>query len=436
MKIKILGPVLLLTLATQFARAAESAEGDNNNSNNNAIADANLAAVPDPPTPAAEQVVALNRQEAGEALEVAVDGLVEAAAKAFEQDEEGEDEEGEDEDDEDMETVDTDDEEDGNDEDEDKDKEGNEDDDDEDDLAEDEDQERDEALLLEGDDFHYADPLTATYDAQTAKCKQPQQHHEPQQPQEQHEQEQQTITIQKRDKTPLFPQIDEHTLSALATAEIGGACIDSFVNFALRFRERCSIKCLKTFSHVFSNPDVLGILDCFGCSNFFVSGFYALGIDCAGIFAAYPKPANATKTLTPTGTAKGSATATTVVSTKADAGGDYRLGQVKPEDSALPPIDFSTMLTSLGQISSGDIQDWANIGSDLAKVISGGNSGKSEGEEGSRGNEEVDEERATASKNLFNQFVSKAASFANWTLTPEMLDQTGVFGRVQQSLGL
>ncbi|KAF9145182.1 hypothetical protein BGX30_010057 [Mortierella sp. GBA39] len=425
MKIKILGPVLLLTLATQFARAAESAEGDNNNINNNVITDANLAAVPDAAAPAAEQVVTLNSQEAGEALEVAVDELVEAAAKAFEQDKEGEDE-----DDEDMDTVDADDEEDGNDEDEDKDKEGDEDGDGDDDLTEDEDQEQDEALLLEGDDFHYADPLTATYDAQTAKCKQPQQH------QEQQEQEKQTKTIQKRDQTPLFPQIDEHTLSALATAEIGGACIDSFVNFALRFRERCSIKCLKTFSHVFSNPDVLGILDCFGCSNFFVSGFYALGVDCAGIFAAYPKLANSTTTPTPTGTAKGGATSTTVVSTKADAGGDYRLGQVKPEDSALPPIDFSTMLMSLGQISSGDIQDWANIGSDLAKVISGGNSGKSEGEEGSGGNGEVDEERATASKNLFNQFVSKAASFANWTLTPEMLDQTGVFDRVQQSLGL
>ncbi|KAF9288942.1 hypothetical protein BGZ88_007974 [Linnemannia elongata] len=437
MKLKILGPVLLLTLATQFARAAESAEGNNKN----AITDANLAAASVSAASVPEQVVALNSQEAGEALEVAVDELVEAAAKVFEQDEEGEDE-----DDENKEAIDANEDED------------EEDEDGDDDLTEDEDQEQDEALLSEGDDFHYADPLTATYDAQTAKCKQLQQQHEPQQALEQQGQEQQTITIQKRDQTPLFPQIDEHTLSALATAEIGGACIDSFVNFALRFRERCSIKCLKTFTHVFSNPNVLGILDCFGCSNFFVSGFYALGVDCAGIFAAYPKPANATApktttTATPTGT-------TTVVSTKTDAagvppskatkspksvdddseslpaGGDYRLGQVRPEDSALPPIDFVTMLKSLGQISSGDVQDWINIGSDLAKVIGGGNSGKSEGEEGSEGKKKVDEERAAASKDLFNQFVSKAASFANWTLTPETLDQTGVFDRVQQALGL
>ncbi|KAK3830240.1 MAG: hypothetical protein JOS17DRAFT_747345 [Linnemannia elongata] len=428
MKIKILGPVLLLTLATQFARAAESTEGNNDKyNNNNAITDANLAAAPVPAAPVTEQVVALNSQEAGVALEVAVDGLVEAAAKAFEQDEEGEDEDGED-----MEAVDTDEAEYEDDEGE----EGDEDEDDDDDLTEDEDQEQDEALLFEGDDFHYADPLTATYEAQTAKCKQPLQHSEPQQSQEQQEQEQQTITIQKRDQTPRFPQIDEHTLSALATAEIGGACIDSFVNFALRFRERCSIKCLKTFSHIFSNPNVLGILDCFGCSNFFVSGIYALGVDCAGIFAAYPKPANATApktttTGTPAGTAKGSATATTVVSTgvppskatksksvddnleSLSAGGDYRMGQVRPEDSALPSIDFATMLKSLGQISSGDVQDWMNIGGDLAKIIGGGNSGKSEGEEGSGENKKVDEESAAASKDLFNQFVSKGASFAN-----------------------
>jgi hypothetical protein len=53
----------------------------------------------------------------------------------------------------------------------DKDEENDEGEDDDDDLTEDEDQEQNEASLLEGDDFHYADPLTATYDAQTAKCK-------------------------------------------------------------------------------------------------------------------------------------------------------------------------------------------------------------------------------------------------------------------------
>ncbi|KAG0292037.1 hypothetical protein BGZ97_005724, partial [Linnemannia gamsii] len=429
MKIKILGPVLLLTLATQFARAIESAEGNNNN----AILDANLAAAP--AASVAEQAVALNSQEAGEALEFAVDELVEAAAKAFE----NEEDENVDDDEEDTEVADADEKlDDGEDDDEDE---------DENDVTAGEDQDQDEALVLEGDDFHYADPLTATYDAQTAQCKQSQ-HHQEQQPQEQ-QQEQQTITIQKRDQTHV-QLIDEPTLSALATAEVGGACIDSFVNFALRFRERCTIKCLKTFTHVFSNPNVLGILDCFGCSNFFVSGFYALGVDCAGLFAAYPKPPNATvpktkmtATPTATGIAKaGVTTFTTLVSTKTDAVGtpptatkgtksvdgpeivpagaeDYRLGPVKPEDSALPPIDFASMLKSLGQLSSGDVQDWFSIGSDLAKIIGNGagsgQSGRNEGEEGSGSemNKEMDEAKAAAGKDLFNKFVSKAASFAN-----------------------
>lgn len=447
MKIKILGPILLLTLATQFAQAADSTESDTssniNNSKNNAILDANFAATP--AAPVIKQAMALNSQEAGEALEYAVDGLVEAAARAFENDEE-DDEEDEDEDEdenEDTETADADEDEDEDEEGEDeegKDEEQDDSDEDEDeddkDLAADEDQNHDEALVLEGDDFHYTDPLIATYDAQTAKCKQPQLQHQKQQLQDQ-QQEQQTITIQKRDQTHM-QLVDEPTLSALATAEVGGACIDSFVNFALRFRERCSIKCLKTFTHVFSNPNVLGILDCFGCSNFFVSGFYALGVDCAGLFAAYPKPANATApktTTTATGTAKaGTITGTGVPPSEAtkdtksgepefvSAGtGDYRLGAVKPEDSALPPIDFATTLKSLGQLTTGDVQDWFNIGSDLVKVIGGGasssQSGKNEGEGGgSERNKEMNEAKAAAGKDLFNKFVSKAASFGNVSL--------------------
>ncbi|KAF8933158.1 hypothetical protein BGZ47_011004 [Haplosporangium gracile] len=411
MKVNILGPVLLLTLATQFVRATESTEGDNNGNNNNA----NLAVAPAsvPAASVTKQVVALNRQEAGEALEFAVNKVVEATAKAFEQD----DDENEDDD-------------------EDQDEEGD----------EDEDQEQDEALLLKGKDFHYADPLAVTYDTQTAKCKQLQS--QLQQPQEQQqEQEQQIITIQK------------------PSAEIGEACIDSFVNFALRFQERCSIKCLKAFSDIFSSPDTLGILNCFGCSNFFVSGFYALGVNCAGILAAYPKAANTTapRTTTLAAMGKSDATTTTVDSTKSDAAGvspskaikapksvdddsevvpagrNNRLGQVKPKDSALPPLDFAMTLKSLGQLSLGDIQDWLNIGSDLVKNVgvgSGSNNGKSEGEEGSDSNKKEKEANAAVSKDLFNQFVSKGASFANWTLTPEMLDQTGVFDRVQQSLGL
>ncbi|KAG0375790.1 hypothetical protein BGX24_008656 [Mortierella sp. AD032] len=478
MKIKILGPVLLLTLATRFAQAAEGdiAVETNNNSNNNNnikdILDANFAAAP--AAPATEQVVAvaLDSQKAGDALEVAVD-MVEAAAKVFadeEVEEDGEDDEegltdaDEGEDDEDEYEY--------------------EDEGEEETAAKDE-HNQDEAFSVEGDDFHYADPLTVKYDAQTAQCKQAQsqQHQEQQQQQPQEQQrppeepqgqnQQQQTAFQKRDTTqqPLLLPLHEALLHAEATAEVGGACIDSFVNFALRFRERCSIKCLKTFSHVFSNPNVLGILDCFGCSNFFVSGFYALGVDCAGIFAAYPKPANATTgkpvtTMTTTTTMKTTMTTMATPGATNKAGvppsqsgsspkstnddssdttpaGDYRLGPVKPEDAALPPLDFANMLKSLGQLTSGDLQGWLDIGSDLAKVVGSGAGGASKGQSGKSevgegedsSSKEEDEAKAAASKDLFNKFVGKAASFADWHLTPETLDQTGVFDRVQ-SLGL
>lgn len=53
----------------------------------------------------------------------------------------------------------------------------------------------------------------------------------------------------------------DYKLTVLATPEPGGADIDSFVNKVLRFRERCSVPCLRT--HIFSNPNVLGLLNCF-----------------------------------------------------------------------------------------------------------------------------------------------------------------------------
>ncbi|KAG0272233.1 hypothetical protein BGZ95_012020 [Linnemannia exigua] len=497
MKIKILGPVLLLTLATRFARATEgdiAVEMTNNNNNDKDILNPNLATAPSAP---AEQAVAvaLDSQKTGGTLEVAMDGVVEAADKVFADDEDDENDEDDEEEVADAdEGEDDEDEDEGEDEDEDEDEDEGE-DEDEYDIAEEGEQDQDEAFADAGDDFHYADPLTVKYDAQTAQCKQaqPQQHQlqEQQQSQEQRQekgQPEQQITFQKRDNTqePLLLPLHEALFSSEATAEVGGACIDSFVNFALRFRERCSIKCLKTFTHVFSNPNVLGILDCFGCSNFFVSGFYALGVDCAGLFAAYPKPANATTgaggkpgtttinpgttTIKPGMTTIKSGTATTtttaapgatnkaaVPSSKPDINPkstnddssdaittpaeDYRLGPVKPEDAALPPLDLANMLKSLGQLTSGDLQNWLDIGSDLAKVVGGGASaskgqnGRSEVGEGEGSSSKEEEAKIAAGKDLFNKFVGKAASFANWTLTPETLDQTGVFDRVH-SLGL
>ncbi|KAF9095810.1 hypothetical protein BGX23_012543 [Mortierella sp. AD031] len=414
MKIKILGPVLLLMLATRFASAAAADGGAANESDNKNILNANLAA-----TPAA---AASSAADDATKVDIALAQAQLARAMEFVADELVEDEAGD---------ENYDDEDDGQDEDQDYDNE-----DDDGDEDEDVDEEQEEAL--EGD-FHYADPLTYTYEEQTAQCQQ----HKQTQP------EHQPIKHEKRDTiSDASVSKDDPILSAEATAESGRACIDFFVNFALRFRERCSIKCLKTFTPIFSSPNVLGALDCFGCTNFFVSGFYAVGVDCAGLFVAYPKPPNATvPTTTGTATATGTATKTgvppsgTTKTTKAVDGVEYRLGQVQPEDSALPAIDLAAMLKSLGQINPNDIQDWFDIGSDLVKVASPDSTTTSRSEEGSSerdsssNKEAASEEKAAAIKDLFNKFVSKAASFANWIITPEALDQTGVYDRVQ-SLGI
>ncbi|KAF9146370.1 hypothetical protein BG015_011617, partial [Linnemannia schmuckeri] len=267
-----------------------------------------------PAVPVAEQVMTLNIQEAGKALEFAVDELIEATAKTFEQDDD------EDEDDEDTDVTDADEVED--------------DDDDEDqDEERDEEDEEDDGDLLEDEDKKTERGIVA-----------------------------------RRRRFPLCRSSDCD----------GGAAITT-------------VGSIKT--------------------------------DAAGILPS--KAARAPKSVDDN-------------SEVVLAGGDYRLGQVKPEDSPLPPLDFATMLKSLGQLSLRDVQDWFNIGSNLAKVVgvsSESNNGKSEGEEGSDSKKEEKEAKAAASKDLFNQFVSKTASFANWTLTPETLDQTGVFDRVQQSLG-
>ncbi|KAG0301977.1 hypothetical protein BGZ98_007893 [Dissophora globulifera] len=56
----------------------------------------------------------------------------------------------------------------------------------------------------------------------------------------------------------------DNTVEAYASPESGGTCIDSFANYAPQFRERYTIQCLYTMTHVFSNPNVLDLLSCFG----------------------------------------------------------------------------------------------------------------------------------------------------------------------------
>ncbi|KAF9935195.1 hypothetical protein FBU30_006280 [Linnemannia zychae] len=467
MKVKIFGPILLLTLATQFARAAKG-EAISLENKNNAIQDTKLAApakvgkaiktVTSSLSAKEEAVALINEQESVDMT--STDDTMGAAATAYDSDasvqanavdvdvdedqeysqdyfvdEDGENNEQEnsndEEDDEEMdETEDgdmdeTEDEEIGETEDENQDQDQKEDDD--------EDENHDEDLgPLEDDEYDYIDPLTAVYDQQTAKCSQSKVHPE----QKQQQQQKQQQDLQKRDETRVNA-IEDSTFSADATPEAGGACIDSFVDFALRFRERCTVRCLKAISHLFSDHNVFGALDCFGCTSFFVSGISALGNDCGGIFADISNPLNATA---PTPTAPGAPTPivpdaptptapSAQTAPKADAaitpiepGDDSRLGHITPVDSALPALDLANIIKSLGQLTSKDVQEWIDIGSDLATMTNGGSDSTNVLEGDTTNKEETDNARMAASKDLLNKVVSKAATIANWDVTPEILD--------------
>ncbi|KAF9358673.1 hypothetical protein BGX26_001172 [Mortierella sp. AD094] len=208
---------------------------------------------------------------------------------------------------------------------------------------------------------------------------------------------------------------EDVNLSALATPEPGGACIDSFVNFALRFRERCSIQCLHTMATVLTNPDVVGLLSCFGCSNFVVQGFYALGYCCVGL-------------LTPPNTLR-----------MASVDGDERLGDlqsdVNPADANLYPLNFADMMKGLHQVDASELQDWFNMGQNLYRAVeTNSRAAEAQSDNSTLTEEEKAEamnEKMVLDKDLFNQFIGKAAGFANWTLTPEIIESTGVYDRLQ-----
>ncbi|KAF9431422.1 hypothetical protein BGZ76_000327 [Entomortierella beljakovae] len=202
--------------------------------------------------------------------------------------------------------------------------------------------------------------------------------------------------------------------SALGTLESGGSCIDSFVNFALRFREKCSIQCLRIMINSVSHPEIFGLLSCFSCSNFIIQGLIALAADCKGLLS------------TPM-----------AMSSKSISGGE-RLGDIQsdvnPFDAGLYPLNFGDMMSSLQEVSTGDIQEWFDMGNDIYHAIDV-NSRVSEGM--SKNSTLTEEQKAelmkeevTVNKDLFNQFIGKAASFADWELTPEILDNSGVYDRL------
>lgn len=228
---------------------------------------------------------------------------------------------------------------------------------------------------------------------------------------------------------------DQDTLSALATAEPGGACIDSFVNFALRFQDHCSIFCLKTFTHIFVKPNVLGVLDCFGCSNFIVQGFVALVQDCVGLFTSDPmtpedirraqEAAKATLTGAPAPTGGVKPQSEKSVLAHVDDGSQLRGAE---------PLNLDSVISNLQNVDMDQVHEWLEIGKGVVSVINAGaasNKAQEQPQEQPPQNGEVlvetqanekgqvraqnsqEQESSKVDKGEFNEFIIKAAKFAN-----------------------
>jgi len=233
---------------------------------------------------------------------------------------------------------------------------------------------------------------------------------------------------------------DQGTLSSLATAEPGGACIDSFVNFALRFQDHCTIFCLKIFTHIFAKPNVLGVLDCFSCSNFMFQGFVALGQDCFGLFTSDPmtpedirrarEAAKATPVRAPAPTGDVKTKSGESVVAHVDDGSQLR----GPE-----PLNLDSVIDSLQNVDMDQVHEWLEIGKGIVSVINSGaksNTAQEEqsqeqpqeqppqngevfvetqtGEQGQvRAQKKQKQESSKVDKDEFNEYIVKAAKFAN-----------------------
>jgi hypothetical protein len=159
-------------------------------------------------------------------------------------------------------------------------------------------------------------------------------------------------------------------------------------------------------THIFSNPNVLGLLNCFACSNFMVQGLYALDIDCAGLFGSpTPTPALGVKKQ----------------DTKEDEVlrlGDLR-NDVNPADAQLFPLDFGEMVKSIHNVDIKGLQDWFDLGAGIYNVVeSNGLAAEAEAKakNGTMSKDEalrVKEEKVEVDRDVFSKFVSKAAGFVN-----------------------
>ncbi|KAI7821332.1 hypothetical protein BC939DRAFT_455735 [Gamsiella multidivaricata] len=180
-------------------------------------------------------------------------------------------------------------------------------------------------------------------------------------------------------------------------------------------------------AHIFSNPNVLGMLSCYGCSSFLVQGTYVLGADCAPVFST-PSPSQKINA-----DGKSGNDTVTAIPTNAKLGDLQK--DVHPADAQLFPLNFGDMMKGLRNIDMKELQDWFDIGQGLVNVVQTNNIAASAKNSTmtSRVKLEMEEERQKADKGLFNMFVSKAAGFANWILTPEMVEGTGAFDRLNNS---
>ncbi|KAF9395656.1 hypothetical protein CPC16_007534 [Podila verticillata] len=178
---------------------------------------------------------------------------------------------------------------------------------------------------------------------------------------------------------------DQDTLSSLATAEPGGACIDSFVNFALRG----------------SSP------------------------------VGAPAPTGGVK--------------------PKDEGSDVAHVDDGSQLRGAEPLNLDNVISSLQNVDMDQVHEWLEIGKGVVSVINAGATNNKAQEEQPPQNGEVlvetqaseqgqvraqeiqKQESPKVDKNEFNEYIIKAAKFANWDLTPKMIDDSGVYDRVHES---
>ncbi|KAF9960247.1 hypothetical protein BGZ72_007505 [Mortierella alpina] len=270
--------------------------------------------------------------------------------------------------------------------------------------------------------FHYADPLMIPSTDQEQchiKHKRDETHSE------------QTSIPQDPSQPATAGSEMDGQLRALVNYEPGGACLDSFVNFALRFRERCTISCLKILTHIFAKPDVLGLVGCFGCINFLISGLSAVITDCSGLFTPYPKPSSSAGNPKPTGTVK-KTTADNLAAQGLFDSASLPI-PVQPDGQGLGTLDFKQVIQSLQNIDLNQVQDWLDLGKKIVESTTPTAKDQKAEDESTKAqnlkHEDLEDEETIGDKDIFNNFIIKAASFANWTVTPEMLEISGVYDR-------